>query len=264
MKTIKCRPVLIESKEPTNIFLFPNNKLFWNNEEGVFKQLIFISLEDDKIKEGDLFYTGKSIKICAKYDDCLGYYTDDGNTFLYIQPNHRKVITLQPQIPETYIQQFIEEYNNGEVKDVEIEMEEDGDCEIGGREYINYLPKLTNGFVTIINDRLFNESNVEKIDINKYLKEALELAKKNKLITDSDKNYFIYAGQVEALESVIDYIKGRFINTAISYLEPILYTEEEVKDLLKLCLKEFSTTSKIDIPCVDEWFEQNKKEIKRN
>lgn len=53
----------------------------------------------------------------------------------------------------------------------------------------------------------------------------------------------------------------KLINGSITIIneEPILYTEEEVKDLLKLCLKEFSTTSKIDIPCVDEWFEQNKK-----
>ena len=35
----------------------------------------------------------------------------------------KKVIATQSQIPPEYIQQFIEEYNKGEVKDIEIEME---------------------------------------------------------------------------------------------------------------------------------------------
>lgn len=37
------------------------------------------------------------------------------------------------------------------------------------------------------------------------------------------------------------------------------YSEEEVMNLLDSCLKEYSTTYKIDSATLADWFEQNKK-----
>ena len=98
---MKVRPVLIESKEPTGISLFPNNKLFWTNEEGIFKQLIFISLKDGIVDNNKDRY----------FESSNGMIKTIVNAGLLIKTigTYHSIVTLQSQIPTTYIQQFIEE-----------------------------------------------------------------------------------------------------------------------------------------------------------
>lgn len=182
MKTL-CRPVLVESKEYNKLRLDNNNKLtFEPHVQGLhysglihtYQQLVLISLNlDDKIEEGDLVY--------RHYEDGgshIGLATPKADELKRVKDNRVwKVITDQNQLSPEYIQQFIEEYNKDEVKDVEIEMESwtvySGDHQNTPRIY---SPKLTDGFITIVEKKpiLYTEEEIE----NKFKQFAKELSYK--------------------------------------------------------------------------------------
>ena len=142
MKTKKCRLVLVESEENTGITLGINiTKNIPGAMRGQNYELILISLENENIEEKDLYFVDNGIK--------------------------RVVIATQSQLSEEYIAKFIEQYNNGKVDDVEIEMQEWNKAKmpkdflkyiepgcglpiIAGSEEVYYKPKLTNKFVTIV------------------------------------------------------------------------------------------------------------------
>jgi len=154
-----CKPILIESKEYNQLRLDNNSKLsFEPNIKGLnyaglihkYQQLILISLdENEKIEIGDIIYSEilneiEVLKEMPKGD--LKFWFDG----IY------KVITTQEQLSPEYIQQFIEEYNRGEVKDVEVKYVDNGHEDWIGDDYNGepfwnekLEPKLTNGFVTI-------------------------------------------------------------------------------------------------------------------
>lgn len=147
MKTKLCRPVLVESKGITNIW-WSGYKMYYNRTPEKPKtscyQLILISLDpDDKIENNGVYYDG------------------NGNTRRFGAGNcynitSKKIIATQNQLPTEYIQQFIEEYNEGGVKDVEIEMNQlTGYDEYGvpmdqNGNIFEDKPKLTNGFITVV------------------------------------------------------------------------------------------------------------------
>ena len=154
MKTKKVRPVLVEIKDASNIFENNDKTLsFYENKQhassgGKKFELILISLEDEKIEVGDKYL-----------DDCLlirEAVTSDED-YWSRRPEYKKVIARQSQIPQKYISKFIEQYNNSCVEDLEIEMEK---CWINsdnvkGNSFTEdavliIQPKLTNGFVTIV------------------------------------------------------------------------------------------------------------------
>lgn len=223
MKTKKCRPVLVKSKEPTNLILSGFGTLFLSppmqlKTSDTYQQLILISLEDEKIKAGELCYNVSN--------NCIVRFS---NWPYPDYSNHKKIVATQSQLPIDYINQFIEEYNTGNVKDLEIEMEIDelstkirnsSEHKFENYKFVNsiFKPKLINGFVTIVE---------REIDID------------------------------------VD-MPGEFVK----YKEPILYTEEEVLNLLsKLAM---NTTCRYcdepgnwDITESDDylmdWFEPNKK-----
>lgn len=166
MEIIKCRPILVESKNKSSLIgkYKDTGNLVFNNtlkdiERGEPMELIFISLNpDEKIKDGDLVYDKE-----AKYIRILNYKWNETDFDV-------KVIATQSQIPPEYIQQFIEEYNINSVKDIDIEMEEyDHDEEwseiSGAYETCRYRPKLINGFISIVKERLFNQSDIDKFEI---------------------------------------------------------------------------------------------------
>ena len=188
MNTIRIRPLLVESKEIPNVGdlcfspRYEGKLLVFGNFENSYQneckkqELILISLEDEKIEGNNYVYNNKRKII---------------ELFKYIQGTCeeifcRKVITRQSQIPAEYISKFIEQYNNGSVEDLEIEMEhywinsdsikgnfftEVAKFEPSINQYdaiLNNRPKLTNGFVTI----------VEKEPIRYIEKEVRELLKK--------------------------------------------------------------------------------------
>ena len=171
MKTKSVRPVLVESKERTNIFNHDNKLIFDNllGEKwslGKYQELILISLENEKIEEGELVYHFASKECCI--------YPNGG----FPSNKHcAKVITHRSQILPEYISKFIEQYNNGCVEDVEIEMDYFptmgkiiGDEVFPGPNI--YYPKLTNNFVTIIEKESFTYTEKEVL---KYCLEALEM-----------------------------------------------------------------------------------------
>ena len=187
MKTHKVRPILVESKdrhsqlEIDDIFI---GKLSYEAKQYHCKhpqELILISLENEKIEKGDKF-VHYWFNENSTNKDRIVISTADENTN---DKKHRKsfigkVIARQSQIPLEYISKFIEQYNNGCVEDFEIKCggsyEEFLDfCGKLGYDYdrafgwykrtdpggnrpntskledlFNKYPKLTNGFVTIV------------------------------------------------------------------------------------------------------------------
>ena len=164
MKTKKVRPVLVEIKDASNIFENNDKTLsFYEHKQhassgGKKFELILISLEDEKIEEGE--YLNLAHRVIVQPTD-LEWANSNSN-------NLKKVIDRQSQIPQKYISKFIEQYNNSCVEDLEIEMEK---CWINsdnvkGNSFTEVAkfepsindfdavliiqPKLTNGFVTIV------------------------------------------------------------------------------------------------------------------
>ena len=162
MKTKKCRPVLVECSRksrkgdlvisPTGLGIHISDIEYSVHNK---QQLILISLENEKIEVGDLVYDTLKNRL---FNARSNY---DGMEYIH------KVIATQDKISPEYIAKFIEQYNNGKVEDVEIEMEEwnktkmpkdflnyiEPGCGlpiIAGSEEVYYKPKLTNKFVTIV------------------------------------------------------------------------------------------------------------------
>lgn len=167
MNTKLCRPILLKTKELSNLIKENitnklklssfNNPLLWENQ-----QLILISLDpNEKIREDDLYYFSKSNSIHKH----LG--STSFNRLHYDVDKCFKIMALQEQLPPEYIQQFIEEYNNRNVKDIEIEMRIIFEPYFKDTEILN----LKNGFVNIINNSkpqiLYTEEEV-KILLHKY------------------------------------------------------------------------------------------------
>ena len=164
MKTKKVRPVLVEIKDASNIFENNDKTLsFYEHKQhassgGKKFELILISLEDEKIEEGE--YLNLAHRVIVQPSD-LEWANSNSN-------NLKKVIARQSQISPEYITKFIEQYNKGCIEDLEIEMEK---CWINsdnvkGNSFTEVAkfepsindfdavliiqPKLTNGFVTIV------------------------------------------------------------------------------------------------------------------
>ena len=169
MKTIRVRPVLL----PTNyvgatLTLYHDgkgnypqlstnlNKLQYHTNQ----EIILISL-DEKIEVGDTYcYFEKNtwnIRKCLKKEE---QYFD----------KQYKLIATQSQLSPELINQLITEYNNGGMQDFEIEMEKSC-CDIRVNGGINspdcchnhiIKPKLTNGFITVVEKEsiLYTEEEV--------------------------------------------------------------------------------------------------------
>jgi len=177
MKTKKCKPVLIESKENTGITLGINiTKNIPGAMRGQNYQLILISLEDEKIEVGDKCYHPSTglIEIIEKetlitYSNYKFKTTDEKCWICDLTNETKKVIATQDQISPEYITKFVDQYNNGEVNDVEIEVYtmNEGYTDVNDYPYqeINIL-KLSNGFITIIEKKeptLYTEEEVYEL-----------------------------------------------------------------------------------------------------
>ena len=138
MKTKRVRPVLVEIKfnsieEMQGDIIMRDNKLYTHatllslkkqSNDKVF-ELILISLEYEEIEKGDKF-VHYWFNENSTNKDRIVVSTADKNTN---DKKHRKsfigkVIARQSQIPQEYITKFIEQYNNGCVEDLEIDMKE--------------------------------------------------------------------------------------------------------------------------------------------
>ena len=155
MKTKHVRPIWVESKDihsQLEIDTISIGKLSYEAKQYHCKhpqELILISLEDEEIEEGDKF-VHHWFNENSTNKDRIVISTADENTN---DKKHRKsfigkVIARQSQISPEYISKFIEQYNKGCIEDLEIEME--NKIAIDGHTVIGIEPKLTNGFVTIV------------------------------------------------------------------------------------------------------------------
>ena len=228
MKTHKVRPVLVESKEITNIWAYKGRVLRYNEanfndeDDSEYYELILISLEDEKIEVSDTYYNliSSKIKICE---------SESVKQSLNICKSHaKKVIARQSQIPPEYISKFIEQYNRGGVEDLEIERVEIYDWSLGEDDInltIRFKPKLTNGFVTIVE----KEYSYNLLSNMQYY---MEYCQANGYVTPQD-----------------------WLNKFKHYSdrkEPISYTEGEVLNLLH----KLELDKNINLAA---WFENNKK-----
>ena len=208
MKTKRVRPALVESKDKITLNSIVNDPTFglgiiiekhgeecfynthssggsittpWERNLGdrlKHYELILISLEDDKIEEGE--YLNLAHRVIVQPTD-LEWANSNSN-------NLKKVIARQSQIPQEYISKFIAQYNTGGVEDLEIEMEK---CWINsdnvkGNSFTEVAkfessindfdavliiqPKLTNGFVTIVEKEVINYTEEE---VRKLISKAL-------------------------------------------------------------------------------------------
>lgn len=287
MKTKPCRPILVTTnKKDTNLFkkhniLYYTKGMITSGGNIQAYELILISLDpDEKIEVGDVCYYenglggGKFLVIYTKYGTYHELNVDPIEQYGMIEGGITplkceifKVIATQSQLSPEYIQQFIEEYNKGEVKDVEIVIEEkrilldtgiDNGYEDGIHDTI-YKPKLTNCFITIAKKDLpnvdFKDASLQDMYDRGFPKVKESIQYNHNLLCNMQ--YYMEYCQANG------YITPQeWLNNHKHYKdskEPILYTEEEVK---KLCLDaiisctEGMTSYHQDF---DEWFNQNKK-----
>lgn len=258
MKTHKVRPVLVESIEST--LHLSHGKMIITSIESTGKsdlyksipqELILISLEDEKIEVGDEFYCSDRTNYAHLFT-CSGH-TD--NTHLQVKSDNeygygdwaicysKKVIARQSQIPTEYISKFIEQYNNGCIEDLEIEMEELYFHGSGyykaeqlspvAQEKYDFMkelkPKLTNGFVTIVEKELkYNFSFDEaRLVIDQFICEECPS----------------YSQKGNGGTYLHKFMKERNIKLS---KETISYTEEEVKNMLGLFGKHIMTHSDLE------------------
>ena len=263
MKTKKCKFILVESAEPIGLGSLCKDPSFglgsivmeygeecfhiarangkgsittpWKRNLGgrlIHYELILISLDPEDIVEGSLVLAhGKYIKPVDKYKQRTSHNYESAEYAKF--GCHQAIIALHHQISPQDVQKAIEQYNtNGEFEDVEIEMEDSSyevDMEgVGGQE-IGWMPeikpKLTNNFITI----------VEKSFVIKCLDNLQQ--KHSKRLSE---------------QPLYNSVDGK-----------PLYTEDEVRELIKARAKEFSTNHepfnslllKQDL----DWFENNKK-----
>ncbi len=132
-----CRPILLSTKNAHSQLEIDDltvGKLSYESKQYHCKnprQLILISLDpDEEIEVGNqIYYPNIGVVKVVEIEKLIGYSnykfeTADEKCWICDLTNETKnVIATQDQLSPKYIQQFIEEYNKGEVKDVEIESE---------------------------------------------------------------------------------------------------------------------------------------------
>lgn len=186
MKTKKVRPILVGSKEDIKegtliidslgkLRICTNNDYhaYNYNKEGFgitswkAQQLIIISLDsDENIEKGAICLDNKSnvlltIKTIEGDRIITNEYPNVGLSVKIIS----KVIAQQSQLSPELINKLIEEYNNGDMKDFEIEMEEETTewvCQFNRNVEI-LEPKLTNGFITPIEENNADKEIIEDV-----------------------------------------------------------------------------------------------------
>lgn len=295
MKTLTCKPVLVNSKERTNLYVWDDRLYFTMNPNNIsdtggynkvptqWKELVLISSEHTDIEVNDvvLCTVNNTLTHCRIKQDItenvrsFGFNMGSIKSFDYyfgesVIPsevsNYKKVIVRLSQIPIEYIQQlFVREYNAGKVKDLTIEMEVDADdkrnwyvdCPSGKYWMDEPIPPTK--------DNLYTNA--------KYLKPKLTRGIVNIVSTfeslADNWESELAIQNIPELPHVINsvrelrryYIDGLQLGYEKRKSEElVLYTEEEVKDLFK--------RKDITIHCwddkkygisFDEWFEQNKK-----
>lgn len=239
MKTIKARPMLIKGNTDNKLKIFKefdgaiSYSGFPSNSSSKEIQLILISLEDEKIEE-EMQYLDILNKEIIVMDKSTANML---NARMLYNP-HYKVIATQSQLSPQYISKFVEEYNGGCVKDLEIEMDVRSNAALGYKEYV-YLKHIVNKKYIPV-----------KIDANIY-QETYSLGKEEEF---EDWEIEIYSKLTP--EGYITIVEK----------EPIMYSEEEVSKLFNEFAKKLSYEFMMErlkgLDAVNfsiNWLETNKK-----
>ena len=307
MNTITVKPILIESKKRTNLaivikkycdYTINNDDIDVCYKKGTLRkvfanyvnldyfkcqQLIFISTNlKEEIKIGDIVTDGYDLcqitDLTSKHYFIKLFKSEIKSESRNIELLHglSKVIATQDQIPESYVQKFIEEYNKGEINNIKIEVISEsirihepciqcggsGETTFSGTyttqkscDLCNQLiypntkliqlplkPKLIDGFINIKKYLLTSIDGVKMYegDLFYYTMNKTDIkACKQPTLTNK------YYSSKEAAN--IEIIK-----------QPIFYTEVEVRRLCsRSALLCFSKDNMLEE--FDKWFELNKK-----
>lgn len=168
MKTLLVRPVLVESKERTNLWSYKGRRLYYNQanfndeDETAYYRAVLVSLDpNDKIERGNKVVTNNVDYFATEIQLCtMSEFLDSDNIIKFGINNqikvykfgYNKVIATQDQLSPDLMQKLVDEYNNGGMQNFEIEMDWIlGDKEDENQNLIPVLqPKLTNNFITIV------------------------------------------------------------------------------------------------------------------
>jgi hypothetical protein len=135
-------------------------RMMFSFEHFIPQEIILISLDPkDKIEVNDFYWdeltsSSPSVGILK-----MNWYTDTSKTVIQSTVGTttpismaKKLISTQSQISSQDIQTLIDKYNtNGEFESIEVDMETHNKCACGGYNLYSIIkPKLTNGFITIV------------------------------------------------------------------------------------------------------------------
>lgn len=208
MKTKLVRPLLVENNSNSAIFwkhCKTNIVSLWKDYFSLDKNwygfnLILISLEpieydsygNQDCEISNLVYDAESKEIgkvshvgaSFNFKGTLQFpQNDDLHKNRHCTFNCHKVIATQDQLSSEYIAKFVEQYNNGKVEDIEIEIITMNEGYTDANDYPYQetdIPKLTNGFVTIVNKEpiLYTEEEI-KVYLKKIVRSTYPLGEFN-------------------------------------------------------------------------------------
>jgi hypothetical protein len=182
MKTMRVKPVFVDTTDKSSVIVLDDNsnrlvltkpfEAAWGH-----KEIILISLDGNvKINVKDkIYHVGRNQIFTVSHfvengltktiicEDMFGLPNDN---LRFIVSDCAKVIATHDQLSPEYIERFIEEFNNGNVKDIEIKGELLAlhgktllPCSPSNNEsnsdmsIYKFHPKLVNGFVDIVEEK---------------------------------------------------------------------------------------------------------------
>lgn len=265
MKTMKVRPVLVETSKKSRICHLTQKAKDENWAIAIHEievpiildsinyDILLISLDDRDFKEGDTVFS-KSLNETS----VLTYKDIKCKEFWY--DGIFKVIANQRQFSQELLEKLVEEYNNGGMNDFEIEMND-----VTLEQYKNvYINIISNG--ELVGSFHHEQTVLINTIVKKYNKPKLN----NACIipindTSIQKPLNDYINQKHNQDRCIGFIDGyetaksETVNIIRNIPYPIIYTEEDVKNLFKNWIKLKSDEVGLDNLSFDEWFETVKK-----
>jgi hypothetical protein len=278
MKTIRVRPVLVETSEKSRIcHLSPKGIQYKDLRfleiecpiilDSINYDIVLISL-DDCAKVGDMYYDEQNNLVLKATE-----YTEH-NVYLY-----KKVIANQRQFSDELSENLVEEYNNGGMNDFEIYMTTDnawteiiGTIILPDTEDVRSCHNILDHF-NIDTDFVYEQLSTYNGDIpypmlaNGCIIPVDYVYKQDKSIVKPLNDYINQKHNQDRCIGFIDgYETRQFENKEnkegiilrnIPY--PIIYTEDDVRILFKNWIKLKSDEVGLDNLSFDEWFETVKK-----
>lgn len=279
MKTMRVRPVLVETSEKSRIcHLSPKGIQYKDLRfleiecsiilDSINYDIVLISLDNRYFKKGDNVYSEVLDEIFELTNCELIDNLNNG-----VESGIYKVIANQRQFSDELTEKLVEEYNNGGMNDFIIEMNVVTMCQsllkydnddilvngeiVGSFDYSltdiidktieEYnKPKLTNGYITPVQNK-----EIQK-PLNDYINQRHNQDRCIGFIDGYETRQFETKENEENKEN-----KEGIIIRNIPY--PIIYTEEDVRILFKNWIKLKSDEVGLDNLSFDEWFEIVKK-----